>query len=329
MGKKKRDEALGDGFGLRTGLRFESILVNAEQSLRLELDRARLESDHSLSVGEQAEHAVRDMLRTLVPAGYGVGSGHIYDAYGDRSRQTDVVITNPEHPLSFPEGRAGTYLVDGVSAAGEVKATLSPSKLDDCILKGTKHKQLRMTANSHDFVGIAGHTDLLKQMGLVPPYFVLAFDSAMKFESVLKRLRNSSLVPPPDGKSEGPHDQGDTPQPPIDTVCVLGQGLFLYVRPDNPMGLRVGVPRDPDDAGNPRSIEPAERPDWIFIPTDAPLAWLLTWLHSSMPRIMRGGSVFQPYLIPNQKNLRYMAKRGYITAAGAASMSDVVEPQSG
>jgi Domain of unknown function (DUF6602) len=92
-----------------TGLRFEKILINAEQSLRLALDKARLESDHGLSIGEQAETAVRDMLRSLLPAGYSVGAGHVYDAYGDRSKQTDVVITNPEHPLSFPEGRAGTY----------------------------------------------------------------------------------------------------------------------------------------------------------------------------------------------------------------------------
>lgn len=312
MSKKEQTESPEGGFGLRTGLRFERILATAEQSLRLELDKARMESDHSLSIGEQAEHAVRVMLRNLLPAGYGVGSGHIYDAYGDRSKQTDVVVTNPDHPLSFPEGRPGTYLVDGVSAAGEVKATLSATKLDDCIRKGTTHKQLRMTANPRDFVGIVGHTDLLKQMGLVPPYFVLAFDSKINTDSALRRLKATSLVPTPDGKSDGPHDQGDTPQPPIDAVCVLGQGLFLYLWPDNPMGFTAGIPQDVNDIGAPRSIEPLDRADWVFISTDAPLAWLLTWLHSSMPRIVRGGSVFAPYLIPNQKNLRYMVRRGYI-----------------
>ena len=28
---------------------------------------------------------------------------------------------------------------------------------------------------------------------------------------------------------------------------------------------------------------------------------------------MRGSSVLNPYLMPNQKNLRYMVERGYIT----------------
>jgi hypothetical protein len=38
----------------------------------------------------------------------------VYDAYGDGSRQADVVITNPDHPLSFPVDKSGTYVVDGV-----------------------------------------------------------------------------------------------------------------------------------------------------------------------------------------------------------------------
>jgi hypothetical protein len=241
-------------------------------------------------------------------------AGHVYDAYGDRSRQTDVVITNPEHPLSFPEGRSGTYLVDGVSAAGEVKATLTAQKLDDCIRKGTKFKQLRMTINRRDFGGVVGQPNLIKQMGLVPPYFVLAFDSRVQVDLVRERLQNAGLVPPPDGKSEGPLDDGDAPQPPVDAVCVLGQGVYFYVRPDNPMGIRIAVrSREREDsAEEPRSLETVDRAGWIFMPTDAPLAWLLTWLHSSMPRVMRGGSVFAPYLIPNQKNLRYMASRGYV-----------------
>lgn len=291
-----------------TGLRFENILINAEQSLRLALDKARLESDHGLSIGEQAETAVRDMLRSLLPAGYSVGAGHVYDAYGDRSKQTDVVITNPEHPLSFPEGRAGTYLVDGLYAAGEVKAQLDPQKLDNCLTKGAKFKELRMTINPGDHVVTTRHQELIKQIGLVPPFFVLAFDSKIAINTLCERLQAAELVPPPSGKSLGPEDDGDRPQPAIDAVCILGQGVAFYVRPDNPMGMRLSP--DPNRAG------------WVFMPTDAPLAWTLTWLHSAMPRMLRGGSVFAPYLIPNQRHLRYMADRGYIQVRQSESTQD-------
>ena len=205
--------------GVRTGLRFEKLLVNAEQSLRLELDKARLESDHSLSIGEQAEAAVRAMLRSHLPAGYSVGHGHVYDAYGDRSRQTDVVIANPEHPLTFPEERSGTYLVDGVSAAGEVKATLTPQKLEDCLAKGTRFKELRMTLNPTDMVATERHQALIRQIGLVPPYFVLAFANKMKVDTLCERLQSAGLISPPPGKADDPTDDGHAPQPPLDAVC--------------------------------------------------------------------------------------------------------------
>jgi hypothetical protein len=299
---------------LRTGLRFESILVNAEQALRLALDKARLESDHGLSIGEQAEASVRDMLRGLLPAGYGVGTGHIYDAYGDRSRQTDVVITNPEHPLSFPEGRSGTYLVDGVSAAGEVKATLNLKKLDDCLEKGAQFKELRMSINDGDHVLTPRHQELIKQIGLVPPFFVLAFDSKIAIDTLCQRLQTADLVSPPAGKTVGPEDDGYAPQPPIDAVCILGQGVALYIRPNNPMGVRIK--------------EAPDRSGWLFMPTDAPLAWTLTWLHSAMPRVIRGGSVFAPYLIPNQRLVTYMASRGYIQLAQPDSEATAQEGNS-
>lgn len=291
----------------RTGLRFESLLLNAERGLQLALESGRLESAHSLSVGERAEIAVRSTLRDYLPAGHGVGHGHVYDAYGDGSKQTDVIITNSDHPLSFPEERAGIYVVDGVAAAGEVKARLTTSKLDDCVKKGRKFKRLRMTISEGDHAITQKHSDYMRQVGLVPPYFVIAFANNISLDTLGEKLQAADLVYPPDGKSEGPEDAGNEPQPPLDAVCILGEGVYLYIRPDNPLGIRIGI--TPHD-GSPKTV--VDRAGFAFIPTEAPLAFTLSWLHSAMPRILRGRSVFAPYLIPNQKNLRYMLERGYI-----------------
>ena len=284
-----------------TGLRFEKILVKVEQGVHLALEQARLETDHGLTIGEQAEAAVRAMLRNYLPNGYSVGRGHVHDAYGERSRQTDVVIANPDHPLTYPEAeKSGTYVVDGVSAAGEVKAKLTLPKLDDCIQKGANFKRLRMTINPGDHAITTADSARMSQIGLVPPYFALAFESKIATGTLLQRLQAADLVSPPEGKSWGPHDAGDAPQPPLDIVCILGEGVAMYHRPDNPLkfGITEGVP--PDTVG------------WFFMPTDAPLAWTITWLHAAMPRILRSGSVLNPYLMPNQKNLKYMIERGYI-----------------
>jgi hypothetical protein len=283
----------------RTGLRFETILTNAEQSIRLDLDKARLESNHSLTIGEQTEAAVRKTLGAYLPASYSVGHGHVYDAYGDGSQQTDVVVTNPDHPLSYPDDRSGTYVVDGVAAAGEVKAKLTTKDLDDCIEKGTTFKELRMTGRVGDFVLTPKDQEYLRQLGMVPPFFVIAIDSTLKPDTVGKKLARAGLVSPPAGKSEGPLDAADTPQPPLDAICILGKGVHLYVRPDNPFGMKI--------VGGPANLT-----GWAFIPTDAPLAFTLMWLHSAMPQMIRGKSVLIPYLMPTQKNTKYMIERGYI-----------------
>lgn len=71
--------------------------------------------------------------------------------------------------------------------------------------------------------------------------------------------------------------------------------------------------------------EAQDRSGWIFLGTDAPLAWTLMWLHSSMPLILRGKSVFAPYLTPNQKNLKYMVETGKIQVAKSPT-PDGAEP---
>jgi hypothetical protein len=103
--------------------------------------------------------------------------------------------------------------VDGVAAAGEVKAKLDLGKLDDCIAKGATFKRLRMTINAGDHVITPRHQKVMKQLALVPPYFALAFDNKIKPDTVCKRLQKAGLVPPPDGKSLGLEDAGDEPQP--------------------------------------------------------------------------------------------------------------------
>lgn len=307
------------------GLRFHEILTNVEQELQSALAKARLESDHSLTVGEQAEAAVRETLRRYLPSGYGVGYGHVYDAYGDGSRQTDVVVTNPEHPLSFPESRSGTYVVDGVSAAGEVKARLDVGALDDCIKKGTAFKQLRMTINSSDHAITVKDSAYMKQIGLVPPYFVIAFENKISDDTMGKRLQDAGLTSPPEGKSMGPEDSADTPQPPLDAVCILGRGIWLYVRPDNPMGMRIGIEQE-DGTKQLRD----DVVGWAFVETDAPLAWTLAWMHAAMPRVLRGGSVFAPYLIPPVRHLTYMSARAEANAAADVENAPVdAEPTSG
>ena len=114
--------------------RFEQILLTVEQGLRLKLDEARFKTSHAgdIGQGEQSkvsgghgqtvESATRTSLQTYLPRNFGVGHGKLYDAYGDESAQTDIIITNQDHPFSYPPEVNGAYLIDGVAAVGEVKS---------------------------------------------------------------------------------------------------------------------------------------------------------------------------------------------------------------
>jgi hypothetical protein len=168
-----------------------------------------------------------------------------------------------------------------------------------------------MTINPDDKVLTTRQQEHIKQMGLAPPYFALAFENDIAIDTLGKRLAEAGLVAPPTGKSDGPEDAGHEPQPPLDIICLLGRGVYVYYRPGNPFGMTL------------RDGPPGLVTGWAFMETSAPLAWTLAWLHSSMPRILRGGSVLRPYMVPNQKNLKYMAARGYMEVSqGQSTQAD-------
>lgn len=302
-------------------LRFHKILSTVEQELQTALAKARLESDHGTTIGDGAEEAVRNTLRSYLPSGYSVGKGIVYDAFGDGSRQTDVVITNPDHPLSFPEGKSGTYVVDGVAAAGEVKSCLDVTALSDSIKKGTAFKQLRMTVNESDHVMTTKEQAYMQQIGMVPPYFVVAFDNKVAIETIGERLREADLISPPVGKSMGEHDWAHTPQPPLDAICVLGKGVWLYLRPDNPMGFQIGLQKE-DGSKTVKN----DYAGWTYLETDAPLVITMIWLHAAMPRIFRGKSVFSPYLVPPIRHAKYMNAQVEASDTADEAQQDVPTP---
>jgi hypothetical protein len=62
----------------------------------------------------------------------------------------DVVIANGDQPFTLPQGESGEYVIEGVSAVGEVKSNLTPRQLTNCIEKHAKYKRLRPTFGAHD-----------------------------------------------------------------------------------------------------------------------------------------------------------------------------------
>jgi hypothetical protein len=89
----------------------------------------------------------------------------------------------------------------------------------------------------------------------------------------------------------------------------LGKGVWLYVRPNNPLGIRIGFEK-PDGSKTVRD----DLSTWAFVGTAAPLVLTLAWLNAAMPRVFRGQSVFSPYLVPPMRHANYMNSRNEASA---------------
>jgi hypothetical protein len=270
--------------------RFERVLLGVERELSIALERARAEADHAGIKGDKVEIATRKVLRDRMPPNLSVGEGIVYDSFGDETGQTDVILANGEQPFTFPWGESGEYLIEGVSAVGEVKSKLTPGELKDCIKKGTTYKRLRQIVGPSD--AILNSSPYMTETSALPPFFVIAHEPGMTIPTLLRKLHDAPPVAVPDGKDF----PNDSPQPPLDAVCILGQGVAVNQRSGRGAAFQFSVDGKPF-------------PGWIFMGNDAPLAILLGWLHMAMPRILRAHSVVGQYNVAPPPQALYMVNK--------------------
>jgi hypothetical protein len=83
---------------------------------------------HAGEKGTWREAFVGELLRPLLPAHLAVGSGIDIDAYGNESKQTDVIVHDLRRlrPILAAESR-GIYPIDSVLAVMEIKSKLVAS----------------------------------------------------------------------------------------------------------------------------------------------------------------------------------------------------------
>ncbi|BAX97121.1 hypothetical protein MSTE_01804 [Mycobacteroides stephanolepidis] len=287
-----------------TGSRFEEILIHLETQLLAELPKARAETSHAGDKGAKVEAATRDLLSKRLPSHLSVGCGKVYDAFGGESGQTDLVIANQDQPFTYPRHVPGEYLLEGVSAVGEIKSKLTLSEVKKSIALATKYKSLRPIRRSTDKPSnVSQYMDETDEM---PPFFLLAFESSVSITKLTELLSAVPDVPPPPDKSF----PDDHPQPPIDAVCILGKGVLWNLRCGDG-GIKFAVSSGPDKG---RLIT-----GWFGFETAAPLAWTLSWLHLAMPRITRSYPVLGPYIVPGNRVVTFSP-----SDSGAATLEESI-----
>lgn len=258
--------------------RLESFVSSSEHVLRAALDKARAGHDHRGIRGDLVEEAVRSFLGNHLPKRLDVGHGTVIDRFGSFSKQLDVVVIDDDHPFRYEKDSAGSYLVEGVVAAAEVKASLSTQQLVDMLEKGAALRVLKPVQPNGSMRLGSSESDT-HRFYVSPPYFGVALETKVSVETILQTLRTYPDSPSPEGC-------GRT-IPALDALFTLDRGVFLNLW-DGQGDLFMT-----DESGN-------RATGWVWLGAEGPLVRLFTWLHSVMPRIQRWTSIALPYLMPHK-----------------------------
>src|SRR2546426_4686724 len=80
-----------------------------EAQMKASLQEARASFKQSGDKGATVEDAFRGFIRQYLPRRLEVGHGEVIDSKGARSAQTDVVVVNEDHPLTFTQNAPGLF----------------------------------------------------------------------------------------------------------------------------------------------------------------------------------------------------------------------------
>lgn len=92
---------------------------------------------HKGEKGALREYFMAELIRPCIPTQFGVGSGIVVDAYGGKSRQSDVIIYDRRIlPPIMLAGDRGIFPIDSVLVVIEVKSILKASHYKTLVKAG-------------------------------------------------------------------------------------------------------------------------------------------------------------------------------------------------
>ena len=242
---------------------FKALFRAVEQQVQASLSEARAGLKHGGAKGSRVEEGVRRAVRRHLPGAYRVGHGEVIDSQGRRSAQSDLIVTNSDHPFTYDEDTPGLYVIEGVAAVGEIKANLTSDELTKAIENSARFKRLR----AHPGQGTLAHSNPsdLARFYSSPPWFLLSLESQLTVSTVARRFEESGA------------DSGDA--------------FFLL---DRGIGIDFG---DGEGAFKYDSGDGKKTEGWRYHEVGNVLFTLFAWLTSVMPRPVRFEPILPRYLL--------------------------------
>jgi len=243
-------------------------IAAVEAQMKKKLEEVRATFEHPGDKGTSVEDSFRAFLREYLPRRLEVGHGEIIDTTERRSAETDVVVVSEDHPFTFTRDLPGLFFIEGVCAAGEVKAILTSQELEKALKRSSKFKQLRMKPAEGNMT-LTNPSDL-DRFYRCPPWFLVAFESQLNLAGVENKIRQ--------------FQGGSTVEVNrlADAVFILDRGWLINFG-DGQGSFKFRTPE-----GN--SVQ-----GWVRKDSDSVLFDLLNWLSVVMPRMIRFGLIFPLY----------------------------------
>ena len=70
---------------------INNYVANLGRELVFEFTQAKL-STQAVAIGSNKESSVINKLSNILPSGVGIGSGFVYDSFGNVSNQSDIIL---------------------------------------------------------------------------------------------------------------------------------------------------------------------------------------------------------------------------------------------
>jgi hypothetical protein len=132
--------------------------------------------------GRANELTLFQLLESLLPSNISIGSGIIFDSFGNASGQTDLILYDASsQPRFLAQTTQFLYPVETVLAAIEVKTTLDEEELGKASSSRQRLRSLRSSNGS-----------------LPPPFYLMAYAAGHLPETMTKKLGEIQVSDRPD-----------------------------------------------------------------------------------------------------------------------------------
>jgi hypothetical protein len=255
---------------------FPKYFSGMEDKLLAELKVIRAVTTHAVNKGNKTEQALRTFLNDHLPRSIEVGHGEAIDNHGNYAgdkqggdHQIDLLIIDNSHPRFGKIEEPNTYFIEGILAGGEVKTSLQMGQMEAVFKQAVAFKKLNASFAKGDLI-CSNETDIERFLTR-RPYFLFAYESAVKPEALIKRVL------------ELQHDNGVGATEHLDAIFMLGHGSMFNVGDGKSSFMML----QPD--GSPIT-------GWGMKSADS-LMPLIGWLSAVMPNIVHLSSIVLPYLV--------------------------------